>query len=364
MKKLLRTALLTGFFILLTLPATAQERFSDALCGLAPRAVIGEAATVAPGASNNVRSIPLVSGDRVGRVSAGETFQILNGPVCGDGYTWWQIEYEAIIGWTAASNQTEYFITPQNAAAATDEVIAYEFNGFELSLPLSVADGVQGAFVNSGNPVEGTSNASPATRYPPYVEFTFEGYTDTTTMQNDTPFIRVYTVESFDPLETQAGIQARQTIRTLSNIFNSGSPDVPTTDTYQPGNIPDFSPGVGQAMLAQVDYVDFQDGRGLRFLTGYTQGAPLVNNTTLVYRYQGITADGAYFIDAHFPLDAPQNPPEPPEDPNDPFAVPEGYEDSLRTFYNNYLPDDYTPPLTALDRLIESFDVPQPPSRG
>ncbi len=360
----LRYTLLVVLLTLLTLPAAAQDAFSETLCGLAPRATVGETATVAPGASNNIRNIPLVSGDRVGRVSAGEVFQVIAGPVCGDGYTWWQIEYEAVTGWTAASNQTEYFITPQTTAATPGEVIAYEFNGFGLTLPLSVADSVQGAFVNSGNPVEGTSNADPATRYPPYVEFTFEGYADAATMQGDTPFIRVYTVESFDPLETQPGIQARDTIQTLSNIFNSGNSNVPMADSYQPGNIPDFSPGVGQAMLAQVAYLDFQDGRGLRFLTGYTQGAALVNNTTLVYRYQALTADGDYFIDAHFPIDAPQNPPEPPENPDDPFSVPEGYPDALRNFYNNYLPDDYTPSLNALDSLIESFDVPQPPSRG
>lgn len=57
-----------------------------------------------------------------------------------------------------------------------------------------------------------------------------------------------------------------------------------------------------QVFRVQVRYLDFQNGRGVRFITQYRQDAGPVTDEEIFYTFQGLTDDGAYYVVASFPL--------------------------------------------------------------
>ena len=120
--------LLAVLMIFELLPALAQ---SDPNCPEAPipRLIIGEQAIVTPGSSNNVRDAASRDANRVGTIDGGEVVTVLDGPVCADGFNWWQVEFAEATGWTVEGTLDEYWVepyeeeteaTPVPEASATD----------------------------------------------------------------------------------------------------------------------------------------------------------------------------------------------------------------------------------------------------
>lgn len=135
----------------------------------------------------------------------------------------------------------------------------------------------------------------------------------------------------------------------------TGIPDLPGNDLDYGGAIQQF--------LAQVAYLDFQNGTGVRWVTKYTMELTPIVNDGLRYVYQGLTADGRYAVAAYFPISHPSL--------VDSWEDVPGYVDDTSAFganYNSYAPpiieglqnanpDSFTPSLTALDRLVQSIQV-------
>jgi hypothetical protein len=118
----------------------------------------------------------------------------------------------------------------------------------------------------------------------------------------------------------------------------------------------------GQVFVAEPEYLDFQNGTGVRFITFYSQDISPVSNDRLVYMFQGITSDGKYVIAAQFPVKAPVVPDS--IDPNtfDYNALSAdypGYMTKTVTALDGVAAGDYTPSLDLLDALIQSVSVGQ-----
>jgi serine/threonine-protein kinase len=88
---------------------------------LPSRLVIGEYGRITPGDPNRLRETP--NGRILVQIYAGETFKILDGPICdtarnGAGLAWWKVEYTSprdgrtYIGWTAEGAGGTYWIDP------------------------------------------------------------------------------------------------------------------------------------------------------------------------------------------------------------------------------------------------------------
>ena len=88
---------------------------------LPSRLVIGEYGRITPGDPNRLRETP--NGRILVQIYAGETFKILDGPICdtarnGAGLAWWKVEYTSprdgrtYIGWTAEGSSGTYWIDP------------------------------------------------------------------------------------------------------------------------------------------------------------------------------------------------------------------------------------------------------------
>lgn len=80
---------------------------------LPPRLIVGQSAIVLPGSPNRVRDRASTSGNTVGQIPAGETFNVVSGPACGNGIVWWLVEYQGVSGWTA-EGVDDYFVEPVN----------------------------------------------------------------------------------------------------------------------------------------------------------------------------------------------------------------------------------------------------------
>jgi hypothetical protein len=80
---------------------------------LPSRLMINQPARVTPGAPNNLRALPNVTAELVGRMPGGSEFMVLQGPVCdAAGLAWWQVSYEGLIGWTVEGQGSEYYTEP------------------------------------------------------------------------------------------------------------------------------------------------------------------------------------------------------------------------------------------------------------
>ncbi|MGB1285171.1 MAG: SH3 domain-containing protein [Aggregatilineales bacterium] len=81
---------------------------------LPSRLVIGEQARITPGIPNNVREQPGTSGRYLGEIPAEAVFTVLDGPRCGSGFAWWQVDYQGMVGWTPEGQPGDYWMEPLN----------------------------------------------------------------------------------------------------------------------------------------------------------------------------------------------------------------------------------------------------------
>ncbi len=69
----------------------------------------------------SVRRGPATTYERIGRVSPGQTFQVVSGPTCAEGMAWFEILYGigAVRGWLAEGQAGVYFVEPVYGAYAS-----------------------------------------------------------------------------------------------------------------------------------------------------------------------------------------------------------------------------------------------------
>lgn len=69
--------------------------------------------TFTDGTPTSLRAQATTSSDRLMRMPEGYEFNIIGGPVCADGYNFWQLETDdGVVGWAAEGNSQSYWIEP------------------------------------------------------------------------------------------------------------------------------------------------------------------------------------------------------------------------------------------------------------
>ena len=71
-----------------------------------------QARVVSSSIPNRVRDNPSTSAAQISVIPARGEFTVLDGPVCADGYAWYQVQFGDVQGWTAEGSNAEYFIEP------------------------------------------------------------------------------------------------------------------------------------------------------------------------------------------------------------------------------------------------------------
>jgi hypothetical protein len=116
-----------------------------------------------------------------------------------------------------------------------------------------------------------------------------------------------------------------------------------------------------QQMKANVEYVDFKNGTGVRFVTVYgIQDAAPISNEHLVYVFQGITNDKQCYVTASFRLTH-EGLEDYAEIPRDVYRDTSGI--SLAEYFSeheqllNDRPEGYIPGLERFDLIMQSIEV-------
>jgi hypothetical protein len=181
---------------------------------------------------------------------------------------------------------------------------------------------------------------------PSYTLITLQGYPiDNHLMQ---PQIFIYPVEEL----TQVNEGAAQMVASLQTLIQSPQelPNMPFLPLYN----------AGQVMHTHLQYLDFQDGEGLRYLTHFSQGIVPINNYELIYTYQGLTGDGKYYVAAVLPVNHPSLPADGQVTGNEPPAFTSDFAAYLAdvvAILNPEAASSFTPDLTQLDAMMSSLDV-------
>jgi hypothetical protein len=93
-----------------------------------------------------------------------------------------------------------------------------------------------------------------------------------------------------------------------------------------------------------VKYLDFNKGSGVAYLTCYAQDEAPIHNGDFYYTFQGITADGKYYLSLQYPVKAPK--------------MPAKGTAKTGTEYLAKLPDaEFVPSLVDIDKMIKAITL-------
>jgi len=114
----------------------------------------------------------------------------------------------------------------------------------------------------------------------------------------------------------------------------------------------------GMLGMFKFDYLDFQSGSGVRYVTQFGQAFFPFNNEGMVYTFQGLTSDGRFYVSALLPVSHPtlgmySN-----------FELSEDFYDNAEQFLADQMaaldaqsPDSFSPTLSSLDAMLSSLRI-------
>ena len=228
------------------------------------------------------------------------------------------------------------------------------YGNVSLILPTGVASS---ALAGTMPAVVGVADGPGWEVAPEFIKFQLENYAHRGDIFHE-PTILVYPAPEYAAVNEQAAKNIQRLQAILSGAAAPAAENLPHVATFN----------AGQAFAAQIQVISFQNGTGVRFLTEYAQYYVTANNRDLFYMFQGLTADGKYYIIAILPASHPllasdENPESPIPSGGIPFpgyydeAALEAYYPSVTNLLNITSPDQFNPTLTSLDTLIQSISI-------
>jgi hypothetical protein len=118
-----------------------------------------------------------------------------------------------------------------------------------------------------------------------------------------------------------------------------------------------------QTFCSQPQILAFPGGKGVRYLTFYSQGPSPVLDPHVFYTFQGVTDDGQFYVSAAFPVETGIFPIEASpclkcgEPDYNPFPEWQALITSQLTQLNAQEADKFEPSLKTLDELIQSIQI-------
>jgi len=229
---------------------------------------------------------------------------------------------------------------------------------FASPIRLVIPDGLAGSASAETIDVSTDQTGAPWDIAPAHLQLTLHGYPSDGSFH--VPQIFAYPTQDY----ASANPAAADSIKNLQAIL--AKPDTQYSNDALP-HVPFFN--AGQVFVSQEKIIQFKNGSGLRIVTQYAQDVSPINNGGLFYLFEGLSGDGKYYIVAILPLNLPFL----PADNNPNSATPAGgisfpqndapgtsfesYYKSITDLINNTSSDQFKPPLSQLDALIQSINV-------
>ncbi len=120
---MLKNLFLILCFYMLLIPTSAQDIPyqcpADFAGYLSPQQIIDEQSSTTT--QLNLRGEPSTAQARLGVLLEGLLVGVMDGPRCNEGYVWWQVETDGLIGWVAEGRVNEYWLEPRGALIMVDE---------------------------------------------------------------------------------------------------------------------------------------------------------------------------------------------------------------------------------------------------
>ena len=213
------------------------------------------------------------------------------------------------------------------------------FQGVSFSIPDALADSI--------NAQEIPAQPEGFAAQPAHLRFDLVGYALPGGYLD--PVIKVFPVAEFKLVNEFAG-QRLDDLQTLLDTQPADPDGMP---------IPDFA-GAAQFVSTQVGYVNFQNGRGVRYVTQWGQAAYPVGFPQMFYSFQGLSDDGLYYVHVVLSVDHPSLPAaETVTLDNDFYENFETYAAEMEAQLDIQTPASFEPSLLLLDELVESLLVGQ-----
>jgi hypothetical protein len=222
-----------------------------------------------------------------------------------------------------------------------------EYGGVKIAFDVQLAQTAQGETTAAVPASEGPALGGGT---PAAIRFLFDGAKVENYFNPHLAQVLVYKANDWTKLDPSTA----QTVANLKNLLA-------TKPVSMTGPLPVLPPMSGQqALYAQAQYLDFQNGTGVGFLTYYTLAVDPITASDLFYTFQGLTNDGKYYVSVFHPISTTLLPATPAmSGPQyDEFA--KNYETYLTTLtaqLNELIPAAYTPDLTLLQELVKSIAV-------
>lgn len=250
-------------------------------------------------------------------------------------------------------------------ALAQDTTSSVSFNGVGFSFDPTLGTSVNVASVPGQTSAEVTLGVAA----PPHTAFslyTARAESAKTPRTGSGPVVRVYNVADLGGYAEYSN-----TLSSLQNLLSLRT-DITTFMAPSTTNGPDLTlpylpfPEAGQQLRARAVYVDTPQLHGIAYVTGFRQDVSALAAKDFWYTFQGLSTDGQWYVSVVTPIRASMFPKK-VKAKNNNFTTEAQYDTYLTdaiTKLNAGADDAFTPPLTAIDALVQSITFEGIPVAG
>lgn len=262
-----------------------------------------------------------------------------------------------LVGCSIQPGQLTLIATPEPSSTATPIESGASIGLVELNLALdpNLATGIK------AQASQDTANERWQASLPGFMVYTLQGYRLENRAADAQLFVyRVKDIEDQDEHSAANITNLRQLLQRKPALGAYPSPGVDEPPYYVPWLQPINATPI---MHAGVEYLNFQNGAGMRYLTQYAQALSVVNNEEIFYTFQGLTQDGEYYIAARLPVYHPDLVAGANDAPDGDTSVWEDVEKNLQymqkmaPILDAAAPSSFTPDLATLDALMGSINI-------
>jgi hypothetical protein len=233
--------------------------------------------------------------------------------------------------------------------ASEGPVTAVEFQGVQFDFHSSLAESVWPEIGMPLPPSEGGAWVRPE-----HIRFTFASQNKAGAFRVGRvgpvtyPQIFIYPTQVFSTMSeiAKAEIEALQTL--LEDHPPAPEKEIPLLPLIN----------AAQVFHAQVGYLDFQNGSGVRFITHYSQEVVgRLTKDNIFYTFQGLTRDGKYYVAAFFPITASGLRDEMVDEP---WETAQAHLVEDIQYLDSLSAHEFEPDLDLLDAIVQSLIVDLP----